>query len=34
MTESGIVDMAYQQEPESIIWMVRANGGMARNPDH
>ena len=29
MTESGIVDMAYQQEPESIIWMVRANGGMA-----
>src|SRR5690606_42070543 len=28
-TESGIVDMAYQQEPESILWLVRADGVMA-----
>ncbi|HQU13652.1 MAG TPA: hypothetical protein PKV70_05340, partial [Thermodesulfobacteriota bacterium] len=32
----GIVDMAYQQEPESILWCVRADGvllGMTYNPD-
>lgn len=29
ITRSGIVDMAYQQEPESILWMVRADGKMA-----
>lgn len=28
-TKSGIVDMAYQQEPESILYMVRADGVMA-----
>lgn len=28
-TASGIVDMAYQQEPESILWQVRADGVMA-----
>lgn len=28
-TESGIVDMAYQQEPESVMWLVRADGVMA-----
>ncbi|HQQ75640.1 MAG TPA: hypothetical protein PK031_10870, partial [Pseudomonadales bacterium] len=28
MTESGIVDMAYQQEPESILWLVRADGAL------
>jgi len=28
-TKSGIVDMAYQQEPESILFMVRADGVMA-----
>lgn len=29
MTESGIVDMAYQQEPESILWLVRGDGRIA-----
>lgn len=29
VTESGVVDMAYQQEPESVLWMVRADGVMA-----
>ncbi|PTS83999.1 hypothetical protein DBR00_11495 [Pseudomonas sp. HMWF032] len=29
ITESGIVDMAYQQEPESILFMPRADGVMA-----
>ncbi|KAF1032964.1 MAG: hypothetical protein GAK37_00284 [Pseudomonas sp.] len=28
-TKSGIVDMAYQQEPESILFMVRADGVIA-----
>lgn len=28
-TKSGIIDMAYQQEPESILFMVRADGVMA-----
>ncbi|NUT87170.1 hypothetical protein HNO91_12105 [Pseudomonas corrugata] len=28
-TKSGIVDMAYQQEPESILYLVRADGVMA-----
>lgn len=28
-TESGIVDMAYQQEPESVLWLVRDDGVMA-----
>lgn len=28
-TESGIVDMAYQQEPESILFLVRADGVVA-----
>ena len=26
LTEGGIVDMAYQQEPNSILWCVRADG--------
>jgi hypothetical protein len=26
ITESGIVDMAYQQEPNSILWCVRSDG--------
>lgn len=26
LTESGIVDMAYQQEPYSVLWCVRADG--------
>ena len=26
ITESGIVDMAYQQEPDSIVWLVRSDG--------
>lgn len=26
ITESGIVDMAYQQEPDSILWCVRGDG--------
>lgn len=26
LTEGGIVEMAYQQEPESILWPVRADG--------
>jgi len=26
LTESGIVDMCWQQEPTSIVWMVRADG--------
>jgi hypothetical protein len=29
ITESGIVDMAYQQEPRSILWCVRADGKLA-----
>lgn len=29
ITEGGIVDMAYQQEPESVLWMVRADGQLA-----
>jgi len=28
-TKSGIIDMAYQQEPESILYLVRADGVMA-----
>lgn len=28
-TESGVVDMAYQQEPESVMWLVRGDGVMA-----
>ena len=28
-TKSGIIDMAYQQEPESILFMVRADGVLA-----
>ena len=26
ITEGGIVDMAYQQEPDSIVWLVRSDG--------
>jgi hypothetical protein len=26
ITESGIVEMAYQQEPDSIVWMARTDG--------
>lgn len=26
ITETGIIDMAYQQEPDSILWLVRADG--------
>ena len=26
MTEGGIVDMAYQPEPDSVLWLVRADG--------
>ena len=29
ITESGITDMAYQQEPESILYLVRVDGVMA-----
>lgn len=29
ITESGITDMAYQQEPESILYLVRADGVIA-----
>mgnify|MGYP001037162664 CR=1 FL=1 len=29
VTESGIIDMAYQQEPESILYLVRADGVIA-----
>lgn len=29
ITEGGIVDMAYQQEPESVLWLVRADGQIA-----
>lgn len=29
ITEGGVVDMAYQQEPESILWLVRNDGQMA-----
>jgi len=29
LTESGVVDMAYNPEPESVMWIVRADGGMA-----
>lgn len=28
-TESGVVDMTYQQEPESVMWLVRGDGVMA-----
>lgn len=28
-TKSGVIDMAYQQEPESILFLVRADGVMA-----
>lgn len=28
ITEGGIVDLAYQQEPESIVWGIRADGVM------
>lgn len=28
ITETGIVDMAYQQEPDSILWCVRTDGVM------
>jgi hypothetical protein len=26
ITETGIIDMAYQQEPDSVVWMVRTDG--------
>ena len=26
ITEGGVVDMAYQQEPDSIVWLVRSDG--------
>ncbi len=29
ITKTGIVDMAYQQEPYSILWLVRADGQIA-----
>lgn len=29
LTESGIVDMCWQQEPTSVIWMVRSDGKLA-----
>jgi hypothetical protein len=29
LTESGIVDMCWQQEPDSIVWLVRADGKVA-----
>lgn len=29
LTESGIVDMCWQQEPTSIVWLVRADGKLA-----
>lgn len=29
ITADGIVDMAYQQEPESVLWLVRADGQIA-----
>lgn len=29
ITESGIVDMAYQQEPDSVLWCVRGDGKLA-----
>jgi hypothetical protein len=29
VTKSGVVDMAYQQEPDNILWCVLANGKMA-----
>lgn len=29
LTESGIVDMTYQQEPESILWLARDDGALA-----
>lgn len=28
-TETGIVDMAYQQEPDSVLWLVRTDGVLA-----
>jgi hypothetical protein len=36
LTEGGIVEIAYQKEPESILWCVRADGvllGVTYNPD-
>jgi len=36
LTAGGIVEMAYQKEPHSILWCVRADGvllGMTYNPD-
>ena len=29
ITEGGVIDMAYQQEPDSIVWLVRADGVLA-----
>lgn len=29
LTETGIIDMCWQQEPDSIIWLVRADGKLA-----
>jgi hypothetical protein len=29
VTESGVVQMAFQQEPDSVVWAVRADGRMA-----
>lgn len=29
LTESGITEMAYQQEPRSVLWCVRGDGGLA-----
>ncbi|AZS49337.1 hypothetical protein DM558_00440 [Entomomonas moraniae] len=29
ITQTGIVDMAYQQEPDSILWLVRKDGQLA-----
>ena len=28
ITEGGVVEMAYQQEPDSIVWMARADGAL------
>jgi len=28
LTESGIVDIAYQQSPEAVLWLVRADGSL------
>jgi hypothetical protein len=29
ITEGGVIDMAYQQEPDSVVWLVRADGVLA-----